>query len=284
MTVRVVIGTILVAVTMIITSFLVVTEPARMADFEAGYQGRSIEAGAAIFNSTCFTCHGINGEGVPGRGPALKAKDLLDDTGPKGETVTPARLTEIKWPGSVRDYIKAAVAGGRPRASVQFSIYPERMPTWSQEFGGPLRPDQVENVVDFVMNWQADVEKLPDATATPNPNAVGTDLDIELPTGDPVQGEKLFKGQVNGLYSCYACHSLNPGEQIVGPSLDGIATRAAARKEGYSAEKYIHESIVLPSAHIVEGFTSPSAMPIVFAGQMTKQELADILAFLLTKK
>ena len=58
MTVRVVIGTILVAATMMILAFVIVNEPARMADFEAGYQGRSIEAGAAIFGTSCVGCHG----------------------------------------------------------------------------------------------------------------------------------------------------------------------------------------------------------------------------------
>ena len=27
------------------------------------------------------------------------------------------------------------------------------MPTWSQDYGGPMRPDQIRDLVNFVMNW-----------------------------------------------------------------------------------------------------------------------------------
>lgn len=279
MTVRVVLGTILVALSMIIVSFVLLDEPARMESFTAGYKGRSIETGATIFSSTCAPCHGNNGQGIEGVAPALRAKDLLDDS--KG---TPTRLKEIGWSGSVRDYLTATISGGRPRASAAFSSYPNRMPTWSQEFGGPLRPDQIGYVVDYIMNWTEEVKALPDATATPNPDAPGTDLDVALPTGDATRGDSLFHGKgPNGLYPCSACHSLTPGTNLVGPSLAGVATRAETRKPGYDAAKYIHESIVSPSAYVVEGFND-GIMPHNFGDIMTKQDLADIIAFLLTQK
>ena len=277
MTIRVIIGTILIAATMMITAFVLVNEPSRMSEYEAGYLGRSIETGAVIFANNCSTCHGLNGQGIEGVAPALNTRALFDKDNDNG------RLKEIGWAGTVRDYVKAAVAGGRPRASVQYSSYPNRMPTWSQEFGGPLRPDQVENVVDFVMNWEAEAMLQPLATATPNPNAVGTDLNVELPEGDAANGELLFKGQVNGQYTCSACHSLTEGQTLVGPSLAGIATRAETRVEGYTAEMYIHESIVSPNAYVVDTFTA-GVMTQTFGAQMTKQDMADILAFLLTQK
>lgn len=283
MTVRVVIGTILVVATMFITSFVLLSEPARMTDFADGYKGRSIEAGAAIFSANCALCHGANGEGS-GRAPTLNTQDLLGYTAKERKDETPSRLKEIGWSGTPRDYVLAAVSGGRPRASVQFSTYAERMPTWSSQFGGPLRQDQIINVVDFVMNWKADAPVAPLATATPNPNAVGTDLNIELPKGDAANGELLFNGKGPIVYPCASCHALAKDVKIVGPSLFGMATTAATRKAGYDATKYIHESIVLPNDYIVEGFASPSAMPITFAQQMTKQDLADIIAFLLTQK
>ena len=134
------------------------------------------------------------------------------------------------------------------------------------------------------MNWKAEAPVMPLATATPNPNAVGTDLNIELPKGDAANGELLFNGKGATVYPCAACHSLAKDVKIVGPSLFGMATTAVTRKDGYDAAKYIHEAIVLPNDHIVEGFASPSAMPATFAQQMTKQDLADIIAFLLTQK
>lgn len=50
---------------------------------------------------------------------------------------------------------------------------------------------------------------------------------------------------------CQACHGAEDG---VGPALTGMAERAATRVEGMSAEEYLHESIVNPSAFVVEGY------------------------------
>ncbi len=108
MTIRVVLGTILIAVTMIIAAFVVVNEPVRMTEFESGYKGRSIEAGAALYASSCRGCHGVQGEGIEGVAPALNARDLFDGT----------RLKEIGWAGTVADYVKGTISSGRPRASL----------------------------------------------------------------------------------------------------------------------------------------------------------------------
>ncbi len=272
MTVRVVIGTILIAATMAIVAFVMVNEPARMSSFESGFNGRAIEAGATLFGANCAPCHGVEGKGIEGVAPALNAADLFDGS----------RLKAFGWAGTVKDYIRATIAGGRPRASAAFAGYPNRMPTWSQQYGGPLRPDQIEYLVDFVMNWQS--AALGQATPSPVVDAVGTDPNTALPAGDAARGDLLFHGKgPGGQFPCSACHSLQAGQTLVGPSLAGVATRAATRKPGYSAEKYIHESVVQPNAYVVETF-NPGIMPQTFGAQMTRQDLADIIAFLLTQK
>ncbi len=274
MTVRVVLGSILVAATMMIVAFVILNEPARMADFEAGYTGRSIEAGAAIFSTSCVGCHGVQGQGIEGVAPALNAADLFNG----------ARMKEIGWAGTTKDYIRAAIAGGRPRASAAFATYPNRMPTWNQQYGGPLRPDQIENLVDFVMNWESSTVAANNAPPAAVVDAVGTDVNTALPVGDAARGDTFFHGKGDGgKYPCSACHSLTAGQTLVGPSLAGIATRGATTVAGYSAEQYVHESVVQPNAHVVEGFNS-GIMPQTFGAQMTKQELADIIAFLMTQK
>jgi cytochrome c2 len=110
-----------------------------------------------------------------------------------------------------------------------------------------------------------------------------SDLTTALPVGDPAHGEQLFKGQVNGEYPCSVCHSLTPGKTLIGPSLAGIASTAATRKSGYTAEMYLRESILSPEAFTVPGFHS-GIMPTEFAKQMDNQQLADLIAFLLTQK
>ncbi|MCI0394615.1 MAG: cytochrome c [Chloroflexi bacterium] len=85
-----------------------------------------------------------------------------------------------------------------------------------------------------------------------------------------------------GIGACSACHSLDPDTRIVGPSLSGVAARAATRKLDYSAEMYIYESIVYPDAYGVEGFQG-GIMPADFKQRLSQQQLADLVAFLTTK-
>lgn len=125
---------------------------------------------------------------------------------------------------------------------------------------------------------------LASATDVAPADPVGTDLDVQLPAGDPARGESLFFGRENGKFPCSACHSLERDQVLVGPSLYGIGTAAATRAAGYSAEQFIHESIVLPDAHVLEGFARPSIMPGTFGQQMSKQDLADLIAFLMAQE
>ncbi len=94
-------------------------------------------------------------------------------------------------------------------------------------------------------------------------------------------GKSLFFETTLGHNSgCRVCHSLVPGKVVVGPSLDGVATRAASRVPGMSAEDYLRQSIVDPGAYVVDGF--PDAMLRNFDELLTDQEIDDLVAFLLT--
>jgi mono/diheme cytochrome c family protein len=116
----------------------------------------------------------------------------------------------------------------------------------------------------------------PPPTRPPGGAAVSqADLDA-LPPGDATAGQNVFTAA-----GCAACHSLEPEVKVVGPSLAGVATRAAARRPGYSAELYLYESMVQPNAYVVDGF-QPDVMPRTFQETLTPQNLADLIAFLLT--
>jgi len=99
-----------------------------------------------------------------------------------------------------------------------------------------------------------------------------------LPAGDAVAGEATFTAK-----ACVACHSLQADVTVVGPSQAGIASRAGSRRPGYPAELYLYESIINPSAYLVEGFQD-GLMPKTFRETLTPQEMADVIAFLLTLK
>ena len=285
---RVIVGTLSLVITMVLLGYVAVTEQDRMASFNTAYQARDIEQGAALFESNCSPCHGIDGKGT-GRAPALNTPDLLTNG---------SRLQQIGWAGTVEDYILATVSGGRPRPSVQFSQYPQRMPTWSQDYGGPLRDDQIQDIVDYVMNWAPAWENVtPEPTPTVVP--VGTDITQKLPTGDPNNGQQLVQ-----TVGCTACHISQGGAATLGPNWQpasennnqGIGTRAPERikaadykGKATTGDQYIFESIVSPDAYIVPGNAAylsngQSIMPHTFAQQLSLQNVADIIAYLDTLK
>ncbi|GEM_PF-635076 len=97
--------------------------------------------------------------------------------------------------------------------------------------------------------------------------------------GDPKHGQQIF----TGVGTCSTCHDVAQGIQIVGPSLKGVATRAATRKPGMSASDYLHESIVNPNAYVVQGFVA-GVMPQNFAKTLSAKDIDDLVAYLLTLK
>ncbi len=110
---------------------------------------------------------------------------------------------------------------------------------------------------------------------------------------DPVAiGQALFGGSPP---ACFACHSVSPGVNLVGPSLAGIATRAASRVaaadyhgKATDAAGYIRESILEPSAYLVSGATfssgGQSLMPPSFGQTLRPEQVDAVVAYLMTLK
>jgi len=283
MQIRIALGAVLFMLVIAVVGYVIINEgllpgqTGRMQKFDAQVLGRSIEAGALLFQNNCVGCHGVQGQGIPGVAPALNAADLFS-----GE-----RLKKVGYSGKVEDYIRGTIAVGRPVKTNP--SYPNPMPTWGQAFGGPLRDDQVNNLTNFIMNWKDQAlaaPAQPAAGAAPSAQAVGTSLDTPLPAGVADNGQKIFAAQ-----GCAACHSLKPDEKLVGPSLAGVATRASDRikaadykAKATTGELYIRESIVQPSAYVMPGFPD-GVMPQDFGKvKLSAQDLADLIAFLLTQK
>ncbi|MCZ7670713.1 MAG: cytochrome c [Chloroflexi bacterium] len=151
MQIKVTIGTIAFMIMMIIIGYAALREPARLERFTEAELGRSVETGAHLFDQNCANCHGENGlaeecydpstgEQIGCIGLPLNNMALLcgDNT---------ARMQAMNWEGSKQAFIQSTVASGRPGT---------QMPTWANEYGGPMRPDQVRNVANFVLNWQTE--------------------------------------------------------------------------------------------------------------------------------
>ncbi len=97
------------------------------------------------------------------------------------------------------------------------------------------------------------------------------------PTLSPlaVRGKAVFE-----LY-CSRCHGVSGETVIVGPSLAGIATRAAGRVEGMDARTYIQNSVVDPAGYMVEGFPE-GVMPADLQNQISPEDLEAVVEYLLS--
>lgn len=123
------------------------------------------------------------------------------------------------------------------------------------------------------------------ATLTPVPTLLAPFV------GDPARGQTLFDAPALGQGpGCSACHSLEEGVNLVGPSLAHIATLAAQRLQdgsyagaADSVVAYLWESIVAPDAYLHPGY-QPGSMYGRYGVELSPQEIADLVAFLLSLK
>jgi mono/diheme cytochrome c family protein len=259
MTTRIFIGGLIFLFIAILIVAIAAGENERMDTFEDSTQARSIENGAELFQGNCDRCHGIQGQGIAGVAPPLNSYDFFTN-----------RLQEVGYSGSLRSYIESALEAGRPVKSAE---WPEAMPTWGQAYGGPLRQDQIEDLTTYILNWQeAAVASGPSVTQEPV-----TDDPIEL-------GKAVFLGS-GGCGGCHAIDSLPGAVGQVGPDMSQVASVAADRVAGQTAEDYITESILDPSAFLVPDCpTGPCAdiMPKDLGTRLAQDELDGLVTYLLT--
>lgn len=276
MQIKVVIGTIAFMLVMIILGVAALFEPARLQTTTEAFVGRQIEKGAKIFSDNCVECHGVEG----------KAVDCVDFAGVEKACVglplnhapllcgePSQRLQQVGWQSSKANFISQTIAAGRPGTL---------MPTWSQNFGGPMEDYQIDQVTAFVLNWGE------------NPELCGEGAAVEvvewpeswedLPQGDATNGQNLY--QVNG---CVGCHGdpANPASATVGPNLGNIGNDAATRVPNMPAEQYIYDSILNPNDFIAPECpngpcSEPSVMRADYGLVLSEQDMADLIAYYMT--
>jgi mono/diheme cytochrome c family protein len=103
----------------------------------------------------------------------------------------------------------------------------------------------------------------------------------ETTAGNPERGQQIFSEGMNGAPPCFACHQTVENNGFsVGPSLAGIADRAAAQIPGTTAHDYLRASILEPGAYVVAGYRN--IMYPDYAAHLSPQAVEDLIAFLLT--
>jgi mono/diheme cytochrome c family protein len=269
-------GSLAVLVTLAVLAVVGINEQERMEAFTVAYESRRIEEGALLYENNCRTCHGPQGEGIPGVAPAINIASLFN-----GE-----RLAEVGFGGTLEDYVQGVIAAGRPVPSAG-TAYPQRMPTWGQEFGGPLRKDQVDSLVSFVLNWEesALAQVGGEAPAVSAGEAVGTDITVELPEGDAEAGAALSQESIVGCAACHELSAVGPA-WAAGGGQPGVGARAEERiqaedytGEAATAREYLVESIVRTNTYIVDGYEA-NIMPGDYGQRLTSQQVADLIAYM----
>jgi nitric oxide reductase subunit C len=219
------------------------------------------------YRENCINCHTLLGEG------AYYAPDLT-------------KITDLRGEGYLRAFLQD------PSRFYDEQVHRRLMPNPN------LTDEQIDQVIAF-LTWVAQIDNqgwpprpiLVTGGAIPGTAQVGQQA-TGAGSDDPISvGQEVFHASPPG---CFACHSTAPGVNMAGPTMAGIASRAAEiiQQPGYvgtatDAEGYILESIVAPSAHIVPPIEAHSAngvsfMPHNAEAQLTPEQIGALVAYLMT--
>lgn len=220
----------------------------------------------------CINCHTLFGEG------AYYAPDLT-------------KITQLRGEAYLTAYMKD------PSQFYDEQRHRRLMPTQN------LEDKEISDLIQF-LDWVANVDNqgwpprpilvsggtLSVASLGAAAGAEQADAARPVRAGnDPrALGEHLFQTAVP---VCTACHSLQPGVDLAGPSMAGMAHRAAETLaspdytgSASDVEGYIREAITEPSAHLVPGAMFSAAgtsfMPNTYAEDLTDEEIDQLVAFL----
>jgi nitrite reductase (NO-forming) len=105
----------------------------------------------------------------------------------------------------------------------------------------------------------------------------------QAPIAAPINGGDAAAGRLV-FRKCQACHSMEPGKTILGPSLAGILGRKAGSDPGYSYSPAMKQANIVWDAKSLDAYLSDpqkfvpgNKMP--FPGLKTDNDRADVIAF-----
>ncbi len=101
------------------------------------------------------------------------------------------------------------------------------------------------------------------------------DVATALASADPANGEQLALAR-----GCIGCHSLDPAATMTGPTWHNVGDTAVSRVPGESPAFYLYHSITNPNLFVVPNYPS-NIMPANYSEQLSTQELADLIDYLL---
>ena len=163
----------------------------------------------------------------------------------------------------------SAPAASNPAAS--------KAPPTAAENGTPASHDQpAANPPQTNIAQAPAAPPAPAHASQPNPN-VGA-MPAPIAGGDPAPGKLVFR-------KCQVCHSLEPGKDVLGPSLAGIIGRKSGAEPNYGYSRAMKDANLTWDAKTLDAYLDDpqklvpgNKMP--FPGLKTAQDRADVIAFL----
>jgi mono/diheme cytochrome c family protein len=304
-TVRILTGLVCFLAMLSVCTVVGIADIGALGERDINFKARSVESGAKIYELQCARCHGLDGKGIDGQGPALSHISFVG----KSEEVIAAnnvleikdvtkseRLKQLGWTGSLVNYIKGVVAAGIPVKSS--NVWEVNHPTFAQAYGGNLREDQVANVSNYVANWALKPDESADAIIPPAPGEGGAPKPTAVPlTAEQEAGKKLVVS-----LGCNACHAIKGVMNgAVGPNLTKIYadSEEIVKSEDYAknlkgeapaktAEEYIIQSIHHPNAYIYPkcpaGPCAAGVMPQTYLQSIKEEDFKALVSYLSTLK
>lgn len=143
----------------------------------------------------------------------------------------------------------------------------------SPQLGEQLAAREAGNIVVAAVPTEA--PRLADLTAEEIVAGLPDDVAAALAVADPANG-----AQISLARGCVGCHALDPNMVMTGPTWYHMGDTAVSRVRGESPALYLYHSIVEPNRYVVPNYPN-NIMPANYGEQLSVQELADIIAYLL---
>ena len=118
---------------------------------------------------------------------------------------------------------------------------------------------------------------MPDTGPPPEVIIVPTDTPPPGTGTGGTDGPSIFVSR--GCGGCHTIEGVTGAVGIIGPGLDGVATRAETRVAGLTAEEYIRQSVEQPETFVVDGYDNVM-QPL--RGMMSDDEFDILVEYLLT--
>src|SRR6516225_7232950 len=163
-----------------------------------------------------------------------------------------------------------------PSAPAASSLAASKAPPTAAENGTPTSHDRPAANPPQTNIAQATAPTAPADASQPNPNVAA--MPAPIAGGDAAAGKLVFR-------KCQVCHSLDPGKDVLGPSLAGIIGRKSGAEPNYAYSPAMKDANLTWDAKTLDGylddpqkFVPGTKMP--FPGLKTAQDRADVIAFL----